>query len=623
MDVYFEAGDSNRSQNWLTVDLAGTTSLPYGILRGPYIVSDRAVNFGGGDIITFLYNATATLDYYDIIVYLQDIYVPSKQIVILNRRGTGTTGWTRVNYRVNVGDAGTYRLVFVNGSYDATGRMGLGAKLQITCIDTIPLADQPITTPTTTIFTCYFGQTETKLITGRSVGGPVYGSNPYTEDSDFGKAAVHAGLLQVGETNWIEFFKFGIQGNFTGSMANGIISLPYLPQACAIRISLGTAPVTTTTTISGGVFPGITTTTVTPDGDLTVVLSIAPDSNYQCVPIIGSPGSGQARVKFRATFSRPLDLYKMPTETSQQSYSWTFFNFGLERENKPPVNVSKHQVFDFEAYYYYVNPTYNLTIPFGAVQSRTTNGLLKLNQVSNVLSIPNCGVPTTTTTAAVPIMTCQAVPPEITADTVSTTQIYWTSVNASKVTAILDGQDVGAIALNGAYNYGPFNINQVGTKTVKFTATGAGGSTTCTLNIVVKAPPTTTAAPPRTTTTTTTRRITTTTTTAASYPTSGKLIVSTLYGLSNPKFNGGTLTVNVNVALYNTSWSGTATATCTVTVAGKTQTKTVSSSRGSWFASFDFSVGTGTLTFTATGTATVGPLSGSETRTNTYLPFKT
>ena len=57
-----------------------------------------------------------------------------------------------------------------------------------------------------------------------SLGGTIYGSNPYRSDSSLGKAVVHAGIAAVGEYVWVERYNPG-RWSYTGSSANGVTSL--------------------------------------------------------------------------------------------------------------------------------------------------------------------------------------------------------------------------------------------------------------------------------------------------------------------------------------------------------------------------------------------------------------
>lgn len=76
-------------------------------------------------------------------------------------------------------------------------------------------------------------------VTG-STGGIVWGSGPYGERSDFGAAAVHAGLIQPGQTATIRRILVG-PSTLTSSERNGVASSAYAQSMCAVTISLAGA----------------------------------------------------------------------------------------------------------------------------------------------------------------------------------------------------------------------------------------------------------------------------------------------------------------------------------------------------------------------------------------------
>ena len=67
------------------------------------------------------------------------------------------------------------------------------------------------------------GDRVTIPVTGRR-GGPVWGDNLYTLDSDPGTAAVHAGLLDVGETKLVEFWVVPSPKSYSAEERNGVKS---------------------------------------------------------------------------------------------------------------------------------------------------------------------------------------------------------------------------------------------------------------------------------------------------------------------------------------------------------------------------------------------------------------
>jgi len=64
------------------------------------------------------------------------------------------------------------------------------------------------------------------LVVGNSEG-PLWGTEVYTDDSAIAKAAVHAGILGVGETGMVEVTVLPGQSSYEGSTQNGIESRSY------------------------------------------------------------------------------------------------------------------------------------------------------------------------------------------------------------------------------------------------------------------------------------------------------------------------------------------------------------------------------------------------------------
>lgn len=65
------------------------------------------------------------------------------------------------------------------------------------------------------------GETMTFSVTGRT-GGTVWGSGPYTTDSELATAAVHAGILKDGETGPVRVTIVASPPDFAESTANGV-----------------------------------------------------------------------------------------------------------------------------------------------------------------------------------------------------------------------------------------------------------------------------------------------------------------------------------------------------------------------------------------------------------------
>ena len=79
------------------------------------------------------------------------------------------------------------------------------------------------------------GQTLTFRVTGH-VGSTLWGTDMYTLDSGLATAAVHAGVLKVGETGNVRVQILGPQGAFLGSTRHGLTSSDYGGYPGAYRI---------------------------------------------------------------------------------------------------------------------------------------------------------------------------------------------------------------------------------------------------------------------------------------------------------------------------------------------------------------------------------------------------
>lgn len=108
---------------------SGNTTAPYGILRGPYVISDSLISVAVGDTAEFWWKAEGGDDDFDVFAYLLD-ETNGKTIILLDSNGS-TTSWTKVTKTFSSGDLGTYRFIFVSGSYDASGGQALGASLYL------------------------------------------------------------------------------------------------------------------------------------------------------------------------------------------------------------------------------------------------------------------------------------------------------------------------------------------------------------------------------------------------------------------------------------------------------------------------------------------------------------
>lgn len=336
------------------------SSVPFGIVRGPYVVADNPIICGVGDKIYFHWKAEAGADDFDVFAYLLD-ESNGNTVLLLDESsysvGATTTPWARVEKTIAANETGTYKFVFVCGTYDASGGQALGASLYLDNIDKVSAAPPPdpwtlVVTPpvdivggaqvtftlnvpngqpaqtvswfivdpgTLTAFyktgitganlgaagnqpvlvgpssvaitintneisgasqsfqmvamtsdlsgtllarsqtvninpppsipeqggftlwgrTCAhaIGEVQTAKIRARTNGGSVWGSNPYTDDSDWSVAVVHAGLAVPGELVNIRFEALGDLTNYPSTTANGVTTSYWGTPWCAVQIS--------------------------------------------------------------------------------------------------------------------------------------------------------------------------------------------------------------------------------------------------------------------------------------------------------------------------------------------------------------------------------------------------
>jgi flagellin-like hook-associated protein FlgL len=119
-------------------------SLPgFGILHGPYLVSNDSVKLQPGDSVGFDWRATGGADAYDVVGYLVNENTGHVE-QLLNETGetaSANTPWATVSKNIEVG--GDYRFVFVAGTWDATGGTAAGANLYVDNI-TVQAAAYPL-----------------------------------------------------------------------------------------------------------------------------------------------------------------------------------------------------------------------------------------------------------------------------------------------------------------------------------------------------------------------------------------------------------------------------------------------------------------------------------------------
>jgi flagellin-like hook-associated protein FlgL len=106
----------------------------FGILHGPYIISNNATPLKAGDSVSFDWKAEGGQDSYDVYAYLLNVN-NGTTLKMLDSTGT-TSNWA--TQTTTVSTDGNYKFVFVSGSYDQTGGRALGARLFVDNITAPP-----------------------------------------------------------------------------------------------------------------------------------------------------------------------------------------------------------------------------------------------------------------------------------------------------------------------------------------------------------------------------------------------------------------------------------------------------------------------------------------------------
>lgn len=119
--------DGGTSSMRLTSNNLTTDS--FGVVHGPYIVSDSAVAIKKGESVSFDWRAVGGGDAYDVYAYLLNTKTGAT-IKLLDETGNSTggdSGWQHVETVVNT--EGTYKFVFISGTFDLSGGTKAGAQL--------------------------------------------------------------------------------------------------------------------------------------------------------------------------------------------------------------------------------------------------------------------------------------------------------------------------------------------------------------------------------------------------------------------------------------------------------------------------------------------------------------
>ena len=111
----------------------GITTDPFGVVHGPYVISQESIAIEAGDTVRFKWKSEAGDDDYDSYAYLLNVDTGA-QIELLDSTGN-VTPWNTSN--VVVGTPGNYKFVFLAGTFDASGGTAAGGSLYLDDIQVI------------------------------------------------------------------------------------------------------------------------------------------------------------------------------------------------------------------------------------------------------------------------------------------------------------------------------------------------------------------------------------------------------------------------------------------------------------------------------------------------------
>ncbi len=125
--IVSEADNATDGNYALKLTSSMTTLNGYDVVHGPAVYSS-AFEASSGDVIYFDWRAYAGGDDFDAFGYIVNVNTGA-QIEVLDATGASTTPWT--TKATTISTSGTYRFVFVNGTYDASGGKAAGGQLYI------------------------------------------------------------------------------------------------------------------------------------------------------------------------------------------------------------------------------------------------------------------------------------------------------------------------------------------------------------------------------------------------------------------------------------------------------------------------------------------------------------
>lgn len=105
------------------------------------------------------------------------------------------------------------------------------------CSAPAPVGSAIATVTVTVAAACPASYTD-QVVTGSTSGGTVWGSGPYTDNSNLSMVTVHQGLLTPGQTGTIHRTSSGSSSNYLGTTRNGVTTSPYGLPWCGVTLSL-------------------------------------------------------------------------------------------------------------------------------------------------------------------------------------------------------------------------------------------------------------------------------------------------------------------------------------------------------------------------------------------------
>ena len=132
MTVTVTDEEASNGDNSLRLTSTGiTTASGFDTVRGPAIISDETVGLGSNATVSVDWRSKGGGDAYDSYAYLLNVST-GETIEILNSTGASAgveTEWATAEVRVT--KAGSYKFVFVGGTFDASGGRAAGAQLYV------------------------------------------------------------------------------------------------------------------------------------------------------------------------------------------------------------------------------------------------------------------------------------------------------------------------------------------------------------------------------------------------------------------------------------------------------------------------------------------------------------